>query len=103
MYMQGYKCNVTNSVSNIPLATPKPAVWCEGNPGSCTKGAKQLISWNQAEANNIVVDGFDQHGQNKSPGYNSKCGFSDGEFVIVFFSLLFFFFFFLMDRNRCPE
>lgn len=80
MYMAGFKCMVTNSTSKTPLATPKPAVWCEGAPNNCTKGAKQLMSFNQKTGNNIEVEGFDLSGNHKSPGYNSKCGFSNGEF-----------------------
>jgi hypothetical protein len=94
MFMQGFKCNVTNSTSNTPLATPKAAVWCEGEPKNCTQGAKQFMSWNQKTGNNIEVDGFDLAGGNKSPGYNSKCGFSNGEFVKSFLFLLILFFFF---------
>jgi len=78
MYMAGFKCKVTNSISNTPLAKPKPPVWCEGNPNNCTKGAKQFIGWHQQDGNNIQVDGFDLAGGRKSPGYNSKLGFSDG-------------------------
>ena len=89
MYMQGFKCNVTGSTSKIPLAAPKPAVWCEGAPRNCTSGAKQIISWNQATGNNIDVQGFDLSGHHKSPGYNLKCGFSSGEFVFLYLPLLF--------------
>ena len=92
MYMQGFKCKVSNSISTTPLATPKPAVWCEGQPKKCTKGAKQLIGWNQKSGNNIKLEGFDQSGNHKSPGYNNKCGFSDGEFCekfFIYFSFLF--------------
>lgn len=78
MYMQGFKCNVTNSISTTPLATPKPAVWCEGAPNNCTQGAKQVMGWHQNSGNNIAVTGFDLAGMHKSPGYNSKCGFDDG-------------------------
>ena len=93
MYMQGFKCIVTNSISKTPLATPKAAVWCEDAPDNCTKGAKQLIAWNQRSGDNIEVEGFDKSGGNKSPGYNSKCGFSDGEFCekVRFFSYFFLF------------
>ena len=115
MYMQGYKCNVTNSVSTTPIGTPKPPVWCEGAPSNCTQGPKQIIAWNQKTGNNIEVQGFDLAGDPKSPAYNMKCGFKDGEFVKKFlFSFLFFLFFFffvytvtlqvsLIDGNRCSE
>ncbi|KAJ2924699.1 hypothetical protein H1R20_g12389, partial [Candolleomyces eurysporus] len=78
MYHQAFRCRVTNSRSNTPLATPQPPKWCEGNPGACTKGAKQMIYWNQLEGNNIQVDGRDAAGDFKSPGYNEKVGFADG-------------------------
>lgn len=78
MYQTAFKCRVSGSTSNVPLASPKPAVWCEGNPGACTKGAKQMIYWNQNQGNNIVVSGYDLEGDHKSPAYNSKLGFNDG-------------------------
>ena len=80
MYMAGFKCKVTNSISNVALAKPNPPVWCEGNPSNCTKGAKQFIGWNQHDGNNIEVDGFDLEGAHKSPAYNMKLGFANGEF-----------------------
>lgn len=73
-----YKCRVVNSTSTIPLAPPTPAVWCEGDPGSCTQGPKQIVVWNQLDGNNTFVEGFDQSGQHKSPGYNLKMGFHPG-------------------------
>ncbi|KAF8172110.1 hypothetical protein BJ912DRAFT_1047362 [Pholiota molesta] len=78
MFQTPFKCSVSGSTSSVPLAAPKPPVWCEGNPGACTKGAKQMIYWNQNEGNNIAVDGYDLEGDHKSPGYNSKLGFNDG-------------------------
>lgn len=91
IYMQGFKCKVSNSKSNTPLATPKPAVWCEGAPQNCTRGAKQFIAWNQKTGNNIQVEGYDLEGEHKSPAYNDKCGFSDGElgFLLILFRFLF--------------
>ena len=81
MYHTAFRCQVTGSTSTTPLATPKPPVWCEGNPGGCTKGAKQMLYWNQASGNNIQVSGYDLSGQPKSPAYNSKCGFDDGKLL----------------------
>ncbi|KAF9555468.1 hypothetical protein CPC08DRAFT_712012, partial [Agrocybe pediades] len=78
IYHMPYRCRVTGSKSNTPVAKPKPPVWCEGNPGGCTKGAKQMIYWNQNSGNNIQVSGYDQAGEFKSPAYNSKLGFPDG-------------------------
>ncbi|KIM49751.1 hypothetical protein M413DRAFT_59720 [Hebeloma cylindrosporum] len=79
MYHQPFKCRVSGSKSNTPLAVPKPPVWCEGNPGGCTKGAKQMVYWNQNSGNNVHVSGWDLNGDPKSPAYNSKMGFPDGE------------------------
>jgi hypothetical protein len=85
MYHQPFKCKVTGATSTTPVATPKPPVWCEDDPSKCVKGAKQMIYWNQQEGNNIQVDGYDLSGEFKSPAYNAKCGFSDGEFLILSF------------------
>lgn len=84
MYHQAFRCRVTNSHSTTPLAKPKPPVWCEGKSHECTKGAKQMIYWHQADGNNIVVEGYDLAGQQKSPGYNMKTGFADGKYVFVY-------------------
>ncbi|KAJ7071801.1 hypothetical protein B0H15DRAFT_87627 [Mycena belliarum] len=78
MYHLPYRCKVTGAKSTTPVGTPKPPVWCENNPGACTKGPKQMIYWNQADGNNIQVDGYDAAGDRKSPAYNAKCGFPDG-------------------------
>ncbi|KAG2341603.1 hypothetical protein BDR05DRAFT_936336 [Suillus weaverae] len=78
IYMQGFKCMVTGATSTTPIATPKPPVWCEEDQSTCTQGAKQILIWNQAEGNNIAVNGTDLSGNPKSPAYNSKCGFQDG-------------------------
>jgi len=78
IYHQGFKCKVLNAKSTIPLASPKPPVWCEDDPSKCVKGAKQMLYWNQLEGNNIEVDGYDLSGSHKSPAYNEKCGFADG-------------------------
>ncbi|KDQ08700.1 hypothetical protein BOTBODRAFT_165628 [Botryobasidium botryosum FD-172 SS1] len=77
-YMGGYRCRVTNAKSTTPVATAKPPVWCEGNSGACTQGAKQMVFWNAQSGNNVVVSGYQADGQQKSPGYNMKMGFRDG-------------------------
>ncbi|KAF8308935.1 hypothetical protein DL93DRAFT_2170702 [Clavulina sp. PMI_390] len=77
MYMLPYRCKVSNP-GNKRLAPPKAPVWCEGNPSGCVTGAKQMIFWNQAEGNNLAVSGTQADGLQKSPGYNSKTGFSPG-------------------------
>ncbi|TFK24631.1 hypothetical protein FA15DRAFT_408880 [Coprinopsis marcescibilis] len=78
MYMQPFKCRVTNASSRTPLSAPRAPVWCEGNPDACVSGAKQMIYWNQLERNNIQVSGLGLSGHPKSPAYNQKCGFADG-------------------------
>jgi hypothetical protein len=78
MYMFPYRCMVTGTTGNAAVAPAVPATWCEDNPSNCTKGARQLIYWNQLERNNIVVSGTDLAGDPKSPAYNPKLGFSNG-------------------------
>ncbi|KAG6333709.1 hypothetical protein ID866_5376 [Astraeus odoratus] len=78
MYMQGFKCMVTNAKSTTPLGTPKAPVWCEDDQSECVQGPKQIMVWNQLEGNNIEVSGYDLSGAPKSPAYNSKCGFQNG-------------------------
>jgi len=78
MYHQGFRCRVTGATSVTPVATGKPPVWCQGNPGACTKGAKQMVYWNQLEGNNVWVNGLNDRGFPKSPGYNAVMGFMDG-------------------------
>jgi hypothetical protein len=79
MYHQPFKCKVTGATAFAPVAVAKPPVWCEGDPSKCTKGAKQMIYWNQQDGNNIDVSGMDRSGFPKSPAYNSKLGFPDGK------------------------
>lgn len=61
-YMTGFKCNVTGSTSDVPLAKPQLARRCgadpdnnkhEAVPGNCTYGAKQPFYWFQKERNNV--------------------------------------------------
>jgi len=85
MYLQLFRCKVTGAKSNAPkVAAAKPAVWCENNPSACTKGAKQMIIWHQAEGDNINTNtgtglaGEQADGQQKSPAYASKLGWSNG-------------------------
>ncbi|KAF4617821.1 hypothetical protein D9613_006247 [Agrocybe pediades] len=77
-YMVGFKCTVMNATSKRSIASPSPPAWCEDDQSKCVKGAKQMIYWNQAEGNNVEVDGTDSVGQPKSPGYSAKMGFSNG-------------------------
>ena len=105
--MEPFRCKVTNSTNTKPLPPSVPPVWCEDDPGACIVGPKQITVWNQQERNNVVVTGFDLSGSNKSPSYNAKMGFYDGEFAKVFFFPSYSFFSFLymslMKRNRCSE
>jgi hypothetical protein len=47
MYMQGYKCNVTQTTSRVPVAEARPPVPCAGDASACVKGAKQIIAWHR--------------------------------------------------------
>ncbi|RDB19405.1 hypothetical protein Hypma_013600 [Hypsizygus marmoreus] len=78
MYHQAFKCKVNGATATAPVAVAKPPVWCEDDPSKCTKGAKQMLYWNQLDGNNIQVSGYDRSGSFKSPAYNAKCGFPDG-------------------------
>lgn len=86
MYLQLFRCKVTGANANASAIAPaKPPAWCEDNLSACTKGAKQMVIWHQAERNNIdtntstgIAGEQDDH-QQKSPGYNLKLGFKNGE------------------------
>ncbi|KAG7042770.1 proteophosphoglycan ppg4 [Colletotrichum scovillei] len=71
MYMQNFKCNVTNTVSTKRLGVAKPPVACRDDSKKCVAGPKQMIAWNQAEGNNVPDVGY-------SPGYNARMGFKPG-------------------------
>lgn len=47
MYMQGFKCMVTNVVSDRELAEAKPPVPCKDDRRECVQGAKQMIAWHR--------------------------------------------------------
>jgi hypothetical protein len=72
-YMAGYKCDVTGARSTVPVGVAKPPAFCAGDSSKCQAGPKQMIVWNQAEANNV----FPPSGQ--IPGYNAKNGFANGK------------------------
>ena len=38
-----------------------------------------MIFWKQLDGNNVVLEGLQKEGNDKSPGYNWKMGFSDGK------------------------
>ncbi|KAF8074005.1 hypothetical protein FPV67DRAFT_1480188 [Lyophyllum atratum] len=84
MYMFPYRCKVTGMTGNSAVAPAVPGVWCEDNPSICVKGPRQLIYWNQLEANNIEVTGTDLAGDPRSPAYNAKLGFENGAQTDIF-------------------
>ena len=60
--MTGFKCNVTGSTSDVPLAKAQVPRRCGADPehgkpdadlGNCTYGAKQPFYWFQFERNNV--------------------------------------------------
>lgn len=79
--MNGFKCNVTNSVSNVALAQSKVARRCgsdpengklESSPANCTYGAKTPFYWFNLEKNNMFEGTF------SPPVYNDLYNFKDG-------------------------
>ncbi|RFU24608.1 hypothetical protein B7463_g11723, partial [Scytalidium lignicola] len=72
IYMAGYKCKVTGATSTAPVGVVKAPTFCDNDPSKCQAGPKQMIIWNQAEANNVDVPA------GSSPGYNMKNGFASG-------------------------
>ncbi|KAH9847531.1 hypothetical protein C2E23DRAFT_907078 [Lenzites betulinus] len=80
-YMTGFKCNVTGSTSDVPLAAPQVPRRCgadpdngknEAAPGNCTYGAKQPLYWFQQERNNMF------EGTYSPPFYLDLYNFKDG-------------------------
>ncbi|KAH9847529.1 hypothetical protein C2E23DRAFT_848249 [Lenzites betulinus] len=80
-YMNGFKCNITGSSSNTPLAKPQVPRRCgadpdfgkpDAAPGNCTYGAKQPLYWFQAERNNMF------EGTYAPPFYLDLYNFKDG-------------------------
>ncbi|KAL5402036.1 hypothetical protein PMIN06_002437 [Paraphaeosphaeria minitans] len=78
MYMQPYKCTVTNAQSTTPVAKARAPVYCAGDASKCVQGAKQMIAWNQLDGNNIET------GDGSSPGYHEKCGWANGAQTDIF-------------------
>lgn len=70
--MQNFYCNVVGSTSTKKLAPAQPPKWCADDQTKCVKGAKQMLAWNQAEGNNVVVP------NGKSPAYNGVMGWAEG-------------------------
>ncbi|KAK5166473.1 uncharacterized protein LTR77_008016 [Saxophila tyrrhenica] len=77
MYMQGFKCKVTNP-GRKQIAKAKPPVWCADNQKKCRKGAKQMIVFNQLEGNNV------NHPEFETPAYNHIAGFKLGAQTDIF-------------------
>jgi hypothetical protein len=75
-YMAGYKCNVTGATSTVPVGTAKPPVYCADDSSKCQAGPKQMVIFNQAEANNVDPP------SGASPGYNTKMGWAHGKHSI---------------------
>jgi hypothetical protein len=75
-YMAGYKCNVTGATSTVPVGTAKPPVYCADDSSKCQAGPKQMVIYNQAEANNVDPP------SGASPGYNTKMGWAHGKHSI---------------------
>lgn len=80
-YMNGFRCNVTGSMSNVALAQPQIPRRCgadpangkmQGSPGNCTYGAKQPFYWFQLEQNNMF------EGTYSPPRYTDMYNFKDG-------------------------
>ncbi len=71
MYMQNFRCRVTNTSSTKKLGQGQVPVPCRDDPSKCVTGPKQMIAWNQAEGNNVGNIGF-------SPAYNMRLGYHPG-------------------------
>jgi hypothetical protein len=81
MYMQGFKCKVTNVNTSIarPLAPAQPAKWCQSNQANCVKGAKQMIVFQSLADDNVI--GVPRY---ETPVYNTACGFKNGAQTDIF-------------------
>ncbi|SJL05082.1 uncharacterized protein ARMOST_08454 [Armillaria ostoyae] len=78
MYMHPFRCTVTGATGTTAVGTPKTPEWCEDDQSKCVSGPKKFIIWNQNEADTVSVDGYDLAGEPRSPGYNTKMGFTGG-------------------------
>ncbi|EPQ54007.1 hypothetical protein GLOTRDRAFT_26627, partial [Gloeophyllum trabeum ATCC 11539] len=81
MYMNGFKCNVVDPLSTVPIAKSKVARRCgadpqngkpHADPSNCTYGAKQPLYWLQKERNNM------HEGYYSPPFYNDLYNFKEG-------------------------
>ncbi|KAI0078821.1 hypothetical protein K474DRAFT_812386 [Panus rudis PR-1116 ss-1] len=80
-YMTGFRCNVTESTSTVPIAKAQIPRRCGADPdngvpnaapGNCTYGAKQPFYWFQKERNNMFEGAF------APPFYTDLYNFKDG-------------------------
>ncbi|KAH7925687.1 hypothetical protein BV22DRAFT_1112159 [Leucogyrophana mollusca] len=80
-YMNGFQCRITNSTSNVGLATSQVPRRCGADPangkpdavpGNCTYGAKQPFYWYQQQDNNMF------EGTYSPPFYTDLYNFKDG-------------------------
>jgi hypothetical protein len=90
MYMQGFKCKVTDSVSNIPVAEAQPPIPCKEDQSKCVKGAKQIIAWHRKSivrgwwGNPLIIlelDGNNVDDSYEYPGYNTGMGWANGKYL----------------------
>jgi len=79
MYMAPHRCIVTGATSTTLVAPAIPPAWCENDPSQCVQGPKQMVFWNQLDGNNVITEGIQADGNWKSPGYNQKMGFIEGQ------------------------
>ncbi|EKM57794.1 uncharacterized protein PHACADRAFT_251644 [Phanerochaete carnosa HHB-10118-sp] len=86
-YMNGFRCNVTGSTSNVALAKSQVPRRCgadpangkmQADPGNCTYGAKQPFYWFQLEQNNMF------EGTYSPPRYLDMYNFPDGAQFDIF-------------------
>jgi len=84
MYMTGFQCNITNASKRV-IATPEPAVRCDGNPscylypkwGNVTKTCKKALQpmyWANLQGNNMLNPTNSQC----APIYSHEYGYPDG-------------------------
>jgi hypothetical protein len=89
IYMQGFKCKVTNVTSDKKLAKAKSPVPCKDDQGKCVKGAKQIIVWHRklipengwrsAKKEIEELEGNNVEDDYQFPGYNTEMGWSNGK------------------------
>ncbi|KAH6912658.1 hypothetical protein BKA70DRAFT_1097544 [Coprinopsis sp. MPI-PUGE-AT-0042] len=84
IYMQIFKCTVTNYPGSAKVMVPKgvPPVWCEDDPRSCVQGPKQMVYWGQREGNNVFTASNNKDGSQRRPAYNYRMGFMAGEYFL---------------------